>query len=84
MIKCASNKKVYATRELAEEALIEAHSQFEYKGGGPIAVYQCEDCGYFHFTSKGPVNQKLAEQLKGGNIKRAREANQWLHKIKKR
>ena len=84
MIKCASNKKVYPSKEMAEEALIEAHSQFEYKGGGPIAVYQCEDCGYFHLTSKGPVNQKLAELLKDGKLQRAREANQWLHKIRRK
>lgn len=83
-MKCVSNKKVYQTRELAEEALIEAHSQFEYKGGGPIAVYQCEDCGYFHLTSKGQMNQRLADLLKEGKIGRAREANQWLHKIKRK
>ena len=84
MIKCVSNKKVYPSKELAEEALIEAHSQFEFKGGGPIAVYQCEDCGYFHLTSKGQVNQKLAELLKDGKIQRSREANQWLRKIKRK
>ena len=83
-MKCVSNKRVYLTQELAEEALIEAHSQFEYKGGGPIAVYPCEDCGYFHLTSKGPVNPRLAELLKGGKIQRAREANQWLHKLKRK
>jgi len=84
MVKCVSNKKVYPSKELAEEALIEAHSQFEFKGGGPIAVYQCEDCGYFHLTSKGQMNQKLAELLKDGKIQRSREANQWLHKIKRK
>lgn len=83
-MKCVSNKKVYQTRELAEEALIAAHSQFEYKGGGPIAVYQCEDCGYFHLTSKGQMNQRLSDLLKEGKIGRAREANQWLYKIKRK
>jgi hypothetical protein len=84
MIKCVSNKKVYQTAELAEEALIEAHAQFEYKGGGPIGVYRCEDCGYFHLTSKGDMNSRLAELIKEGKIERAREANHWLHKIKKK
>ena len=83
-MKCVSNKKVYQTRELAEEALIEAQSQYEYKGGGPVAVYQCDDCGYFHLTSKGPMNQRLADLIKSGKIGRAREANQWLHKLKKK
>jgi hypothetical protein len=84
MIKCVSNKKVYLNREVAEEALIESHSQFEHQGGGPIAVYQCEDCGYFHLTSKGPINPRLAALKKGGEIDRARQANQWLHKIKRK
>lgn len=84
MIKCVSNKKVYPSKEIAEEALFEAHSQFDYKGGGPIGIYQCEDCGYFHFTSKGPINQKLAELIKEGMLNRTREANQWLHKIKRK
>lgn len=84
MIKCVSNKKVYPSKEIAEEALIEAHSQFDYKGGGPVSVYQCEDCGYFHFTSKGPMNQKLAELIKYGKLNRSREANQWLNKIKRK
>lgn len=84
MIKCVSNKKVYPSKEIAEEALLEAHSQFDYKGGGPVAVYQCEDCSYFHFTSKGPMNQKLAELIKGGKLDRTREANQWFNKIKRK
>ncbi|HEU5289326.1 MAG TPA: hypothetical protein VFU05_01710 [Cyclobacteriaceae bacterium] len=84
MIKCVSNKRVYQSKELAEEALIESHSQFEHRGGGPIAVYQCEDCGYFHLTSKGQMNQRLAELIKEGKIGRAREANQWLRKIKRK
>ncbi len=85
MIKCVSNKKVYPTREIAEGALIEAHTQFEYtQGSGPIAVYQCEDCENYHLTSQGPMNQKLAELLKDGKIQRQKEANQWLNKIKKR
>ncbi len=85
MIKCISNKKVYPSKEIAEDALIEAHTQFEYKmGSGPVAVYQCQDCGNFHLTSQGPVNQKLAQLMKDGKIQRQKEANQWLNKIKKR
>jgi hypothetical protein len=85
MIKCVSNKKGYPTKEIAEGALIEAHSQFEYKAGsGPIAVYQCEDCSNYHLTSKGPMNQKLEQLINEGKLKRQREANQWLNKLKKR
>ena len=85
MITCVSNKKVYRTKEIAEDALIEAHSQFQYKeNSGPIAVYHCEDCGYFHLTSRGPINARLQEMMKDGKIKRQQEANDWLHKLKKR
>lgn len=85
MIRCVSNKKVYLSEDIAEQALIEAHTQFEYKqGSGPIAVYRCDDCGYYHLTSQGPMNQTLERLLKDGKIQRQKEANQWVHKLKKR
>ena len=83
-MKCVTNKKVYPTREVAEDALIEARIKFEYaSGSGPVGVYQCEDCGYYHLTSKGPVNENLAQQLAEGKIKLQKEANRWLGKMKK-
>jgi hypothetical protein len=85
MIKCVSNKKPYPSKEIAEDALIEAHTNFEYKHrSGPIAIYLCEDCGYYHLTSQGTMNEKLERLLKEGKIQRQKEANQWLNKIKKR
>jgi hypothetical protein len=83
MIKCVTQKKVYLTQELAEEALLGARTRFEYTTGqGPVAVYRCEDCGYFHLTSKGPVNATLAQHLKDGKIDREKQANEWLNKMK--
>ncbi len=83
MIKCVTLKKVYVTQELAEEALIAARTRLEYaKGQGPIAIYKCDDCGYFHLTSKGPVNAALSQHLKEGKIDREKEANKWLNKMK--
>jgi hypothetical protein len=85
MKSCPSNKKMYPSLEIAEEALIEAHTRFEYgKGSGPIAIYQCDDCGQFHFTSQGTMNQKLKEYLASGKIKLLKEANQWMAKFKNR
>ena len=85
MIKCVSNKKVYPSKEIAEDALIEAHTHFEYsRGNGPAGVYQCEEYGNWHLTSKGQMNQKLDQLLKEGKIHRQKEANQWLNRIKKR
>lgn len=85
MIRCVSNKKVYSTQEIAEDALIEAHTQFQYKeNSGPIAIYRCEDCGYYHLTSKGPMNARLQQMIQEGKIRLQREANDWLHKMRKR
>lgn len=82
-MKCASGKRIYLTEALAEEALIDAHSRNHYSGTGPIAVYQCEVCSYFHYTSKGPMNKRLAEAIASGKIKLQRQANDWSRKWKK-
>ena len=85
MIKCISHKKCYSSQEIAEDALIEARTSFEYaKGNGPIAVYRCDDCGYFHLTSRGEINQRLADSMKTGKIQLQKEANKWLDKMKKK
>jgi len=70
---------------MAEDALIEARAKFSYApSSGPIAVYQCEDCGFFHLTSKGKMNERLAKQLGEGKIDLQKEANRWLDKLKKK
>lgn len=85
MKKCPSGKRLYLTQVLAEEALIEAHIQFDYRqGNGPIAVYQCEDCDAFHLTSKGTVNPRLAQLLADGKIQKQKEALKWQAKWKGR
>lgn len=85
MIKCISHKKVYASRELAEDALIEVRTQYEYgTHKGPVAVYQCDDCGYFHLTSRGPVNERLEREMTSGKIKKEKEAIRWMEKIKRK
>jgi hypothetical protein len=84
MINCVSNKKVYSSQEMAEEALIQAHIQFNFTtGNGPVAIYKCEDCGYYHLTSKGAMNEKLATEIKSGKIGLQKEANRWLDKFKR-
>ena len=85
MSTCVTNKKIYLTREIAEDVLIELWTRFDYApNSGPVAVYQCEDCGYFHLTSQGPMNERLAQQLATGKIKRQKEADRWMDKIKRR
>jgi len=85
MAACVTGKKMYATREIAEDVLIEARTTYDYAhGSGPVAVYQCEDCRQFHLTSQGPMNEKLAQYLKDGKIDRQKEANRWMEKFKRR
>lgn len=84
MNSCPSGKRVYQTLELAEEALIGAWITYEYgKGNGPVAIYQCEDCGLYHFTSKGEMNKRLAQMLKEGKIQKQKEADKWERKFRK-
>lgn len=83
MIKCVTQKKVYLTQALAEGALVGARTRFDYaKDRGPVGVYKCNDCGYYHLTSKGPVNPTLTQNLNDGTIDREKEANEWLNKMK--
>jgi hypothetical protein len=82
-MKCASGKRIYPSQSLAEEALIDAHSRNRYSGTGPVSVYQCEECGYYHFTSKGPMNKALSDAISSGKIKLEQQANEWSRKWKK-
>ncbi len=85
MEKCCSHKKVFASAEIAEDVLIELWSKNEYADShSPIAIYKCEDCRHYHFTSRGPMNAKLAEFLASGKLKRMKEANRWMDKLKKK
>jgi hypothetical protein len=85
MRTCSSHKKVYLTKEIAEDALIEAHTRYDYANGqGPVNVYPCDDCGYFHLTSKGSVNPRLELLQRDGNLNRKKEGEQWERKLKNR
>jgi hypothetical protein len=84
MKTCPSGKRAYFTQELAEDALIEAHARFEYgKGSGPVAIYKCDDCGHYHFTSQGAMDTKLSQYLTSDKAKLEKEASKWLEKFKK-
>ncbi|MFY0626228.1 MAG: hypothetical protein JXR07_08040 [Reichenbachiella sp.] len=77
---CSTGKKSHDTLELAEESLIENHIRFNHPfGSGPINVYQCSECGYFHFTSQGEINPILVE--KAEFIKRQQLARKWENKL---
>jgi len=83
--KCPTHKKIYLTHDQAVDALVEARVRYEYaSGNGPVSVYKCEECGHYHLTSKGTVNDTLLKRMKDGKIDLEKEANRWLHKLNKR
>jgi hypothetical protein len=85
MTRCPSGKIVYITQTLAEDALIDAWIRNHYSiGKGPINVYQCDDCGNFHFTSKGLMNKQLESGLNSGQIARSRRAFELEQKLRRR
>jgi len=85
MSGCVTGKKMYATKDVAEEVLFDAWTRYDYsRGGGPVAVYLCRDCNYYHLTSTGEMNPKLAQYLREGKIQLRQEANKWLTKFKNR
>lgn len=83
MAKCITEKKMYKSQELAEDALIDAWIRYRYtEGRGPVAVYLCDDCKQYHLTSKGNMNARLAEHLASGKIALHQEASRWEQKLR--
>jgi hypothetical protein len=82
---CSSHKKMYPTESIAEEALIAARTAYDYRDkNGPVGIYHCDICASYHMTSKGPMNQRLAESIASGALKKDVEANIWLDKLKRK
>lgn len=81
---CTTGKRMYVTQTLAEDALLEAHTRGLFSAGqGPVAVYLCQQCGGYHLTSKGPVNERLAQALSDGSLRRMQEAAAWERKLRR-
>lgn len=82
-MKCVTGKVCYQSKDLAEEALVEARGRSHFReGSGPIAVYQCEDCGEWHFTSKGTPSELLRSTEVREQIRNQQEAEYWTRKLK--
>jgi hypothetical protein len=83
--KCISGKRLYPTETVAEDVLIELWNKNEYAPNrAPLNVYQCDECGYYHLTSRGPMNERLARYLSTHQAKIDKEASKWLNRFKKR
>ena len=79
--KCISGKKGYADEELAVDALIQHQIRNYSSHPGATNIYICEDCGNWHFTSKGK-HQLLDDPTVLEMIRREGMAYQWEQKLK--
>ncbi|RED97432.1 hypothetical protein [Marinoscillum furvescens] len=80
---CVTGKKAYPTKERALEALVDQRGRFEYRSNsGPINVYHCDDCGEWHFTSKGDMHEYLQSADIQKRIADQREAEYWERKLR--
>ena len=76
---------MYATRELAQEALIHAWVKNDYPSGrGPVSIYKCDDCGDYHLTSSGQMDAALQKYIDDGKLKLQKEADRWIDRLKKK
>lgn len=70
---------------LAEDALIAAWASHNYSlPHAPVAVYQCDDCGLYHLTSKGEMNKSLSEMISSGKMQKMKEAERWTDKLNRK
>lgn len=84
-VRCPTGKRIFQTLPLAEDVLIECWTKNDYvQGQAPVAIYKCDDCGNYHFTSQGPVNPRLSEFLASEKFKLQREAARWNEKLKRK
>jgi len=82
-MKCLSGKISFVSRELAEEALIQNHIRNNHrKGAGPQNIYECEDCGEWHFTSRPPAIPLLSDKNILKRMQDERRSMDWERKIK--
>lgn len=80
---CVTGKRCYEDEAIAIEALIQHHVINNYESGeGPINVYECQDCGNWHFTSKGPKNAIFKDDSVIKKIENERRGLFWERKLR--
>ncbi len=68
---------------MAIEALIQWHIRNSPGGtDGPKNVYECEECGNWHLTSKGMNHSKLRDSEILEYIRKERRAFEWEQKLR--
>lgn len=82
-MKCQTGKVSYDNEQIALEALVQNRIRNNHsEGSGPTNIYRCEDCGTFHFTSRGPMNEALNTEENLARMKLGNQAGFWEDKFK--
>ncbi|MCP4457263.1 MAG: hypothetical protein GY816_04435 [Cytophagales bacterium] len=82
-MRCSSGKTSFESKELAEEALIQNHIRSNHrKGSGPQNVYECQDCGEWHFTSRPPASELFSDKDILNRMDLERRSYDWERKVK--
>lgn len=68
-MKCSTRKKIYYTEKEAEEGLFQ--TKVIFPSNNAVAVYQCDDCGQWHVTSRGSMSRSLKEAMDNGKLAEA-------------
>lgn len=70
---CITKKRSYQNKEDAENALV--YSRISSGSSGARNIYLCDDCGYWHLTSRGELSEVVKSRQR--EIDLAREANKF-------
>lgn len=82
-MNCKSGKRCFLSESIAVEALIQNHTFNDYKDQqGPTNVYECTDCGYWHFTSKNEKHSLFDDPEVVARIRKEKQAHYWERKIR--
>lgn len=65
-MKCSTRKKIYYSEQEAEEGLLQ--TKVIFPANNAVAVYQCDDCGQWHVTSRGPMSESLRRAINSGKL----------------
>ncbi len=83
-MSCVTGKRQYDTEQQALDGLISARSKaFFRENSGPINVYECDDCGAWHLTSKGAQHPILSDAGIQKNIKDQHVSDYWERKLRR-
>lgn len=83
-MKCSNGKIQYNSEQEALNALIDHRARFHHSpNSGPINVYKCTICEFWHFTSRGLRHSILEDQEQKEKARILSASYDWERKFKK-